>query len=156
MDRAVGEDLRKSKRLLLNLPVKVTRQPHSRPQESFFISSITQLSSDGAFLSTSAQYPTGTMIALDFDIPTAANQTQAVHALGKIAWQISEKSPEETLPSCQNPDLGVGIHFIMMTQKEKDLIQAFVTHQNEDSGKKGRRQPSSRNTHLSPRKTPTA
>ena len=120
------KDLRKAKRIQIDIPVRLIKQPEPEPGVSFFISSLTELSRDGAFVRTSVGYSQGSMVSLDFEIPDDHSELCKVHALGRISWEGNPKTATPTHLKGQSLPMGVGIQFVLMTQDEKKLIDDFV------------------------------
>lgn len=120
------EESRRAKRIDLHIPVRLTRQPDPSPGKSFFISALTQLSPDGAFVKTSASYQKGSMIAMDFELPTKSAEIFHVHALGRVAWEGNPTVHESASVLQDSPHMGIGIQFVLMTQEEKKQIGEFM------------------------------
>ena len=127
-------DLRKEKRIDLQIPVRISREPDIG---SFFISSMTQLSEHGAFVSTSASFQTGAIVKLEFDLPQALSQQSQAYAdspkarkiakriqpVGRITWQGSGEFIPGTPRECQ---MGIGIRFIEISDAERRNIGSFI------------------------------
>jgi Tfp pilus assembly protein PilZ len=112
-------EARRVERFPIHIPVKLIRQNELAPEETFFITSLTELSSEGAFVATSANYRKGTVIALDFEIPHDGHNHHRVQALGKISWSSMEQ------PESQK-SMGLGIHFVLINDEEKTAIRDFL------------------------------
>jgi len=120
---------RKNQRIKLQIPVRFMRQPLdiSDDTESFYISSMTELSLTGAFIQTSAPFEAGTLLDINFEIPANRYQLAKIRALAEVAWCRNE--PVAMNPDRQRekePEMGVGLRFVMLTQEEKNLLETFV------------------------------
>lgn len=119
-------NLRRAQRIELEIPVRISRHADPAADGNFTISSLTELSSEGAFVSTSAAYQPGAMLELEFTLPassTSTVETRALHALGKVTWQAGGKT---TPGAVSRAGMGVGVHFVLLSSKEKELIDSYV------------------------------
>jgi len=119
-------ELRQEKRLSLQIPVRLSKREDQKPGGSFYISSLIELSPNGAFISTSAHYQMGTVIALEFDLPHENAAREVIRTMGQITWSSLDAAQE-------NSPLGVGIEFVKISPDQKKCIRNFIANQAADA-----------------------
>ena len=111
-------EARKHARLALQIPVRVSRKSDSKREDSFFISSLTELSCEGAFVSTTAAYQPGSMLAMEFSLPTtSATAPRNLQVVGQVTRH----------ENAHDHRIGVGVRFIIVSPEEQAFLREFVS-----------------------------
>jgi uncharacterized protein (TIGR02266 family) len=103
---------RQYRRLDTNLVANI-RTARSDDTQIREMSTITNLSSGGVFITTPYPFPLGAFVEFDFAIPGSSEAS--IHVKGVVRW--SNPSP---------PDPGMGIEFIEVTSGNRDQLQSYV------------------------------
>ena len=86
-------------------------------QHNFYTGFTGNISEGGVFIATEAPLEIGSVVSLNFKLP---NSPIEINVDGEVRW-IKDRSATDThtLP-------GMGIHFINLDTKSKQIIEAFV------------------------------
>jgi len=86
--------------------------------DDFFKSYIANLGEGGLFIRTTKNVPVGSLLDLEFNLP---DSNQKINTKGEVAWTRPQDMSTEKMP------LGIGIQFIDMNPKDKEMLKNYIT-----------------------------
>jgi uncharacterized protein (TIGR02266 family) len=86
--------------------------------DDFFKSYIANLGEGGLFIRTTKNVPVGSLLDLEFNLP---DSNQKINTKGEVAWTRPQDRSTEKMP------LGIGIQFIDMNPKDKEMLKNYIT-----------------------------
>jgi uncharacterized protein (TIGR02266 family) len=86
--------------------------------DDFFKSYIANLGEGGLFIRTTKNVPVGSLLDLEFNLP---DSNQKINTKGEVAWTRPQDRSTEKMP------LGIGIQFIEMNPKDKEMLKNYIT-----------------------------